>query len=147
MCFYIFLILFRAETRDYRIKKYFYGTKIKPLFPFSFEIPFTQISIYKIGATKLPDSCLPLGMKLEDSSTKLEEVEINAALVNHVLAISWADKSDIHAAVTRNIAGFITLTKIDMEKQLVTVLSPQQKSMLTKKPIFLLSNIKYLDCE
>ena len=86
-------------------------------------------------------------MKLEDNSTKLEEVEMTAALVNHVLAISFADKSDIQAAINRNIAGFITITKVDVEKQLVTVLSPQPKNALTKKSVLLLSNIKYLDCE
>uniref|UniRef100_A0A1A9ZJ52 Protein CLP1 homolog n=1 Tax=Glossina pallidipes TaxID=7398 RepID=A0A1A9ZJ52_GLOPL len=53
----------RAENRDLRIKEYFYGHKT-PLYPFSFEVKFADLKLYKIGAPPLPDSCMPLGMKV-----------------------------------------------------------------------------------
>ena len=58
----------RAEGRDQRVKQYFYGPH-NNLFPHSFEVNFSDIKdkLYKIGAPELPDSCLPLGMKITDN--------------------------------------------------------------------------------
>nr|XP_027205740.1 protein CLP1 homolog [Dermatophagoides pteronyssinus] len=51
---------FRSEMRDQKIRSYFYGTETKPLYPYSFDIPFAQFTAYKIGSPNLPDSCLPI---------------------------------------------------------------------------------------
>lgn len=53
----------RTETRDLRVKEYFYGLRM-PLYPHSFDVKFADVHIYKIGAPELPDSCMPLGMKV-----------------------------------------------------------------------------------
>lgn len=53
----------RHDTRDLRIKEYFYGLRT-PLYPFSFEVKFADLKLYKIGAPPLPDSCMPIGMKV-----------------------------------------------------------------------------------
>ena len=45
---------FRKRHRDDVVREYFYGKKrFYSYFPFSFEVPFSQISIYKIGGMKL----------------------------------------------------------------------------------------------
>ena len=51
----------RREARDFKIKEYFYGPR-KIYFPHAFDVSFSDVEIYKIGAPTLPDSCLPLGM-------------------------------------------------------------------------------------
>lgn len=53
----------RAECRDQRIKEYFYGSKTA-FYPFSIEVKFADLKLYKIGAPPLPNSCMPLGMKV-----------------------------------------------------------------------------------
>jgi polyribonucleotide 5'-hydroxyl-kinase len=63
----------RQETRDGRVREYFYGQRAM-LYPHSFEISFSDVKIFKIGAPSLPDSCMPLGMKAEDNKTKLVPV-------------------------------------------------------------------------
>ena len=63
----------RAESRDTRIREYFYGPASQ-YFPHSFEARFADVKIYKIGAPALPDSLMPLGMKAEDQLTKLVSV-------------------------------------------------------------------------
>lgn len=63
----------RAESRDARVREYFYGLRT-PLYPHSFDVRFSDVRIYKIGAPSLPDSCMPLGMKAEDNMTKLVAV-------------------------------------------------------------------------
>lgn len=64
----------RAETRDQRIREYFYGANSQ-YFPHSFEVRFSDVKIYKIGSPALPDSLMPLGMKTEDQLTKLVTVQ------------------------------------------------------------------------
>jgi polyribonucleotide 5'-hydroxyl-kinase len=63
----------RQETRDGRVREYFYGQRAM-LYPHSFEVRFSDVKIFKIGAPSLPDSCMPLGMKAEDNKTKLVPV-------------------------------------------------------------------------
>lgn len=53
----------RSESRDQRIKEYFYGSRT-PFYPFSIEVKFADLKLYKIGAPPLPNSCMPLGMKV-----------------------------------------------------------------------------------
>lgn len=64
----------RAEARDARVNEYFYGTALQPLYPHSFDIRFTDLKVYKIGAPSLPDSCLPAGLKPKNSQTMLVKV-------------------------------------------------------------------------
>lgn len=40
---------FRRRTREEAVKEYFYGQKPHALFPFSFDVPFSDVKIYKIG--------------------------------------------------------------------------------------------------
>lgn len=53
----------RNEARDLRIKDYFYGSKFK-LYPFSFEMKFSEMKLFRIGAPSLPASCMPIGIKV-----------------------------------------------------------------------------------
>lgn len=94
----------RVESRDSRIREYFYGNKI-PLYPHSFDIKWSEIKIFKIGAPALPDSCMPLGMKAEDHLTKLVPIQPGPALLHHLLAISFAE--NLEDILQTNVAGFI----------------------------------------
>lgn len=135
--------------RDYNIRTYFYGTSSKPLYPYSFDIPFTHFHAYKIGSPNLPDSCLPLGMKSEDNSTKLTPCPISSFnnFQHNIFAISCATtEDDIQKAVSTNIFGFIAVTKVDTERKILTVLSPQPRP-LPKNSILLLSEVQFVDLE
>lgn len=65
---------FRSDTRDAKVREYFYGDKT-PLHPHSFDVKWSDLKVFKIGAPPLPDSCMPLGMKAEDNMTKLVAVQ------------------------------------------------------------------------
>ncbi len=60
----------RIAARRSKIRQYFYGTVRNPLYPHSFDIRFSDVQIFKIGAPNLPESCMPLGMRADDNSTK-----------------------------------------------------------------------------
>uniref|UniRef100_A0A1B0AKM3 Protein CLP1 homolog n=1 Tax=Glossina palpalis gambiensis TaxID=67801 RepID=A0A1B0AKM3_9MUSC len=113
----------RAEYRDLRIKEYFYGHNT-PLYPFSFEVKFVDLKLYKIGAPPLPDSCMPLGMKAEDNKTKLVAVTPNLGVTHHILAVSFAEFTE-EDVIGTNVLGFVCVTHVDMERQSVMILSPQ----------------------
>uniref|UniRef100_A0A8D9A2D8 Polyribonucleotide 5'-hydroxyl-kinase Clp1 n=1 Tax=Cacopsylla melanoneura TaxID=428564 RepID=A0A8D9A2D8_9HEMI len=65
----------RSESRDKRIKEYFYGSRLKPFNPHSFDVKFGEVQIYKIGAPVLPDSCMPLGVTAMEFLTKVVLVQ------------------------------------------------------------------------
>jgi len=133
----------RAESRDSRVKQYFYGPH-NNLFPHSFEVSFSEIKdrLYKIGAPELPDSCLPLGMKITDNKTKLVSVNPTPRdLLNHVLAVSFTSATE--DVIITNVAGFVVVTDIKMEEQKLVVLSPQPRPL--PDTLLLLSEVQYVD--
>lgn len=137
----------RAEMRDNRIRNYFYGTSAKPLYPFSIDIPFNQFTAYKVGSPNLPDSCLPIGMKSSDNSTKLMPITPSSSIDHHIFSIlSLQDNQELDSLITTNILGFVAVSNVNMERQIVTLLSPQPKP-LPKNSVFILSEVQFVDLE
>lgn len=138
---------FRIEARDSRIREYFYGSGKMSFYPHSFDVHFSQLKIYKIGAPNLPDSCMPIGMKTEDNFTKLVLVQPSPSLVHHILAISTATSAEDNIEVIKsNLLGFICVTKVDKDRQTITVLSPQPRP-LPQSSILLLSEVQFADSQ
>lgn len=131
----------RAETRDLRIREYFYGQK-SPLYPHSFDVKFSEMKVFKIGAPSLPDSCMPLGMKAEDNMTKLVAVQPGHNLLHHILAVSFAESAEDEVILT-NVAGFVCVENVDMERQVVTILSPQPRPL--PNTVLLISELQFVD--
>lgn len=132
---------FRSDTRDSRVREYFYGGKT-PLHPHSFDVKWSDLKVYKIGAPPLPDSCMPLGMKAEDNMTKLVAVQPGPNLLHHLLAVSFASSTD-EEVITTNIAGYICVTNVDVDNQTLTVLSPQPRPL--PDTLLILSDVQFMD--
>ncbi|KAH8401390.1 hypothetical protein KR009_005104 [Drosophila setifemur] len=133
----------RHESRDQRIKEYFYGNARNPFYPFSFEVKFQDLKLYKIGAPPLPDSCMPIGMKAEDNKTKVVAVTPTPALIHHVLALSFAESVE-DDVIGSNVAGFCCVTEVDMERQALMLLSPQPRP-LPPNALLLWSELQFMD--
>lgn len=131
----------RTEARDARVREYFYGLK-SPLYPHLFDVKWSDVKIFKIGAPALPDSCMPLGMKAEDNMTKLVAVVPGPNLLHHVLGISFAESAE-EDVISANVIGFICVESVDVDRQTMTVLSPQPRPL--PNTILLLSEIQFLD--
>ncbi|XP_023931897.1 polyribonucleotide 5'-hydroxyl-kinase Clp1-like [Lingula anatina] len=131
----------REESRDNRIRQYFYGKK-NDLFPHTFEVKFNEVKIYKIGAPSLPDSCMPIGMVVQDNKTKLVPIQPSQSLSNRVLSISLGEVGD-DDIVTTNVAGFIVITQVDMDRQSYTLLSPSPRPL--PRSVLLVSDIPFMD--
>ncbi|KOC64300.1 Protein CLP1 like protein [Habropoda laboriosa] len=131
----------RTEARDQGVREYFYGSRT-PLYPHSFEVKWSEARLYKIGAPVLPASCMPLGMKAEDNLTKLVAVTPGPNLLHHLLSVSFADSPEDDVVQT-NVAGFVCVTNVDVERQAFTVLSPQPRPL--PNTVLLLSDIQFMD--
>uniref|UniRef100_A0A2C9K704 Protein CLP1 homolog n=2 Tax=Biomphalaria glabrata TaxID=6526 RepID=A0A2C9K704_BIOGL len=131
----------RAESRDNRIREYFYGLK-NNFFPHSFDVKFNDVKLFKVGAPSLPESCLPLGMKVIDNQTKLVPLLPSNNLLHHILSVSAATTVD-QDIVETNVLGFIVVTGVDVEKGLFTVLSPSPRPL--PKNILLVMDIQFMD--
>jgi len=137
----------RRESRDKRIREYFYGSKMKEtgsqLYPHSFDIAFSLFKIYQIGAPEVPNSCLPLGMRKDDHHTQVVKIEPSMSILNHILSLaSTNEPSEIIRSCVR---GFVCVTNVDTDRQMITVISPQPRDKLPSNPVFILSKIQYLD--
>ncbi|XP_041029913.1 polyribonucleotide 5'-hydroxyl-kinase Clp1 [Carcharodon carcharias] len=132
---------FRRESRDEKIREYFYGFR-GSFYPHAFDVRFSDVRIFKVGAPTIPDSCLPLGMSQEDNQLKLVPVQPGRDLVHHLLSVSTADSPEENLIET-SVAGFIVVTSVDVERQLFTVLSPAPRPL--PKSILLIMDIRFMD--
>ncbi|XP_069089164.1 polyribonucleotide 5'-hydroxyl-kinase Clp1 [Pleurodeles waltl] len=132
---------FRRECRDERIREYFYGYR-GSFYPHAYDVRFSDVKIYKVGAPAIPDSCLPLGMSQEDNQLKLVPVTPGRDMVHHLLSVSTADSTDENIVET-SVAGFIVVTSVDPERQVFTVLSPAPRPL--PKGILLIMDIRFMD--
>nr|XP_042708553.1 polyribonucleotide 5'-hydroxyl-kinase Clp1 isoform X1 [Chrysemys picta bellii] len=132
---------FRRECRDDRIREYFYGFR-GCFYPHAFDVKFSDVKIYKVGAPTIPDSCLPLGMSQEDNQLKLVPVTPGRDMVHHLLSVSTADGSEENISET-SVAGFIVVTGVDVDRQVFTVLSPAPRPL--PKNFLLIMDIRFMD--
>lgn len=134
----------RLGLRRNKIRQYFYGLERTPFFPHSFHIRFDEVQIFKIGAPNLPDSLLPVGMKAEDTRTKIVPVPFGTQLLHHLLAISLCESTTENLLET-NIAGFVCVTEVSVERQTLTLLSPQPYPLPRKFLLF--SEVTFVDVQ
>ncbi|CAG0916574.1 unnamed protein product [Notodromas monacha] len=132
----------RFASRMSRLRNYFYGNFESTYFPHTFDVKFSDLRIFKIGAPVVPKSCLPIGMTNEDAEMKLVQVAPSKELLNHMLSLSHATVDD-EKTISTNIRGFIYVTNVDVERQTVTILSPQPRPL--PDGVLLWSDVRFID--
>lgn len=131
----------RRDARESLIRQYYDGPRGQ-FFPHSFDVPFDNLEIFKIGTPSLPDSALPIGTTIEDTETKLVAVPPTTDLLNHIMAVSRAESSEEELTET-NVAGFVVVKAVDEERRIMTVKSPAPHPMIGR--FLLLSTLRYMD--
>ncbi|EXB30118.1 hypothetical protein L484_001522 [Morus notabilis] len=121
---------FRQKARSYRIREYFYGLA-NDLSPHSNIANFSDLSIYRIGGgPQAPRSALPIGAEPAADPTRLVPVNINQDLLHLVLAVSFAKEPE--EIISSNVAGFIYITDIDIQRKKITYLAPSAGELPSK---------------
>ncbi|KAF9014076.1 Pre-mRNA cleavage complex II protein Clp1-domain-containing protein [Cyathus striatus] len=153
---------YRERVHNYQLHTYMYGQVIQAppgvsspslggeslsdliLSPSSTVINFGDLSIFRIGAeTMAPSSALPIGATRVVS--EMQPVPVNPAmpgsgLLNSVLAIMAPPNADENERYDEEIldltvTGFIIVTSLDIPHKKMTVLAPNQGSVLGKTAI------------
>ncbi|KAI3846556.1 hypothetical protein MKX03_008238 [Papaver bracteatum] len=120
----------RQKSRSYKIREYFYGIG-NELAPHSNIASFSDLSIYRIGGgPQAPRSALPIGAEPTADPTRLVPVNINHDLLHLVLAISYAKEAD--EVISSNVAGFIYVTDVDVQRKKITYLAPAAGDLPSK---------------
>uniref|UniRef100_A0AC35UCA1 Protein CLP1 homolog n=1 Tax=Rhabditophanes sp. KR3021 TaxID=114890 RepID=A0AC35UCA1_9BILA len=132
----------RRNARTNFINRYFYGSSNFRLSPHSFPINFSDVVLAKIGTEPLPESCLPYGMKVENSKTKVVTIPLTASLKDHILAVTPPGTLADQSLLTTPVAGYVCVTSVDMEKKVLNVLSPQP-SLHNK--VLIWSDVTFID--
>ena len=119
----------RKAAREKKIHGYFYGPT-RELNPFSRSVQISQVSVYRVGGGPMaPLSALPIGTANRDASdrTKVQKISVQRDLTHSVLAVSHAkDPEDI---LSSNVAGFIHVTEVDVQRGSMTYLSPSPTAL------------------
>uniref|UniRef100_A0A7E4W136 Protein CLP1 homolog n=1 Tax=Panagrellus redivivus TaxID=6233 RepID=A0A7E4W136_PANRE len=138
----------RQKARHDVVKSYFYGTRHTIFHPFTIEISYgvpeeeQQLIIAKVGTEKLPDSCLPVGVVLEDHRTKVVKLQITSDLKNHVLAMMPPNAVIDQGLISTPTVGFVVVTEVDTARKTFTILSPQPQ---LPSRIALFTDVTYVD--
>ncbi|KAF9663641.1 hypothetical protein SADUNF_Sadunf17G0072500 [Salix dunnii] len=121
---------FRQKSRSYRIREYFYGIA-NDLSPHSNIANFSDLFVYRIGGgPQAPRSALPIGADPVANPLRVAPVNIDRDLLHVVLAVSYAQEPD--QIVSSNVAGFIYVTDIDLQRRKITYLSPTAGELPSK---------------
>lgn len=121
---------FRQKSRSYKIREYFYGIA-NDLSPHSNIANFSDLFVYRIGGgPQAPRSALPIGADPVANPLRVAPVNIDRDLLHVVLAVSYAQEPD--QIVSSNIAGFIYITDIDLQRRKITYLSPTAGELPSK---------------
>ncbi|CAL2037035.1 unnamed protein product [Caenorhabditis brenneri] len=131
----------RAIMRGENIHRYFYGTRNSSLFPFTFDLSFDDVVMCKVGTEKLPDSCLPFGMEVENHEMKVVVLEPSIEIKHHLFAFSRSTTPDENV-YKATIFGFCLVTEVDMANRSMTILCPQN-SIASKVLVY--SEVTHLD--
>ena len=95
--------------------------------------------MYRVGGGfKAPLSALPIGSTKQEDTMKVTSISITRELTHSLLAVSHAnDPSDL---LHCNVAGFIHVTEVDLQKGILTYLSPSPGPL--PSPILIAGTVK-----
>ncbi|KAJ6597215.1 Pre-mRNA cleavage complex II protein Clp1-domain-containing protein [Mycena vulgaris] len=155
--------LYRERVHNYQLHTYMYGQIIPPpagissaslggetlsdlvLSPSSTIINFGDLSIFRIGAeTMAPSSALPIGAARAVSETQavpIDPSQPGSGLLNAVLAVLAppvnTDESERYdeEILDLPISGFIIVTNLDIPHRKMTILAPNQGSVVGRTAV------------
>ena len=135
---------FRNITRRDCIRRYFYGDPIlsssaknegheitNQYTPNLVEVTFSDLTLYRLSGVSLSASMLPVSAKQATDPVQLTQVKIEPSLTKAVLAVchpsavnSHVSSGDAQDLYLSGISGFVVVEKVDMEKDILRLLSP-----------------------
>ena len=130
------IFAFRKKFEKEHIKtnlmwRYFYGSIEVPSTPYTFDVKFSDIEIYSSARYSNADLTIHDLRNIDVKDLESVKVPITPNLINSILGLSYAEKLNENLLVT-NVKYFICVLSVDMEKEIVRVLSPKPPPMPSK---------------
>jgi polyribonucleotide 5'-hydroxyl-kinase len=117
----------RQDARQRRVEEYFYGLR-KDLMPVSQTAKIESLEVYRVGGgPKAPRSALPIGATSVSDPLKISKVSDFRDILNCMVGVSHASSPE--ELLNANMAGFIYIQDVDVEKGTVTYLSPRDGAL------------------
>jgi polyribonucleotide 5'-hydroxyl-kinase len=119
--------VYRREARRARFRDYFYGPwrpagVPSPLSPEVVSVRFEDVVILKVGGAAAEAGLVPVGRTSTLTPLRTQVVNPTAALVNHVLAVSFA-ASEAQAPHV-NVAGFVHVRGVRADTRTLQLMLP-----------------------
>ncbi|KAJ2076908.1 Cleavage polyadenylation factor subunit clp1 [Coemansia sp. RSA 988] len=138
----------RQQLEARAVQRYFYGAERERVASFSTVVPFDDLCILRVGVDAVaPSSTLPLGEARKLSATSVSPVVPDESLAHSVLAVTAApvpdDSETAVDAVGLQVVGFVNVTKVDMERRRLIVLSPVPGRL--PKQVLLFGNTRWME--
>lgn len=99
--------------------------------PTRLEIPFGDLTLYKLSSVSLSASMLPVSAKQATDPVQLTPVEITSTLKHGVLAVchpnaaeQFRESGEARDLYLAGISGLVTVEKVDVDREIISLLSP-----------------------
>ncbi|KAJ1733582.1 Cleavage polyadenylation factor subunit clp1 [Coemansia biformis] len=150
--------LYRQQLNAKVVRQYFYGTGREEVSSFSTVVNFDDIQILRVGEDVVaPSSTLPLGEDRKVTDTTVAVVEPDESLMHSILAVTDAprqqgdgsmsvdagDAGDADGVVGIQAIGFVSVSKVEMERQRLIIVSPVPGRL--QKHVLLYGNTKWVE--
>lgn len=117
----------RTNYRNDRFYEYFYGPRFVPnapslLSPDLVTLSFSDVVLLRVGGNVTDSGLVPIGRSSALNPMRVSVVSPSASLRNLILGVSFA--TEMNQVPHVNVAGFLHVREVDLEKNTFKVLSP-----------------------
>ena len=131
----------RAAARNKAVREYFYGPA-GDLCPHQKTFGWRDVSVWRVGGgPAAPSQALPIGAARLVDPNALVKVSVSLELLHAVMGVSYA--VDGKELVAKNVAGFVFVSGIDVQKKTMTLLTPAPGPLPSM--CFLTGTVKWFD--
>ena len=106
-------------------------TLIHQYTPTRLEIPFNDLTLYKLSNVSLSSSMLPVSAKQATDPVQLTPMNITATLKHSLLAVchpnaaeQYNNSGEARDLYLSGISGLVTVDKVDVDREIISLLSP-----------------------
>jgi polyribonucleotide 5'-hydroxyl-kinase len=139
----------RSRSRQSRIKDYFYGkgSAASALSPARLELQISSLVLIKAGGLQISEHMRVMGDKGTDKTELVRVSPSEQELEQCILSVMYppsepGDGEEVPQSLHRcNVAGFVYVMSVDVEKDIITVLSPNSGALPSK--YLLVGSIKW----
>ena len=131
----------RAAARNKAVREYFYGPA-GDLCPHQKTFGWREVSVWRVGGgPAAPSQALPIGATRLVDPNALVKVSVSLELLHAVMGVSYG--LDAAQLVAKNVAGFVFVSGIDVQKKTITLLTPAPGPLPSM--CFLTGTVKWFD--